>query len=102
MQLIEKTCNHIWNQNKYKVAKDPPRLKTQKKNEKQKETKSKSLSKSKSGELRFNFTSRINYHHEALELVLIIKPVDLLKVQVIKYLQIVVSKSSSLTILLTF
>ena len=83
-------------------SKGPPRLKTKKKNEKQKETKSKSISKSKSGELRFNFTSRINYHHEVLELVLIIKPVDLLKVQVMKYLQIEVSKSSSLTILLTF
>ena len=40
-----------------------------------------------------NFTSPIHYHLEALELAVIIKLIELLKVQIIKYLQIV-SKSS--------
>ena len=65
-----------------------------------KEAKSKFISKSKSGDLKLNFTSIVHYHHKALELVLIIKPVGLLEIQIVKYLQIV-SKSSFLTVLLT-
>ena len=34
------------------------------------------MSKSKSEDLRLNFTSKIHYQHETLELVMIIKPMD--------------------------
>ena len=37
------------------------------------------ISKSKSVDVRLNFTSTIHYHHETLELVLIIKLIDLLR-----------------------
>ena len=40
-------------------------------------------------------TGTIHYHHEAFELVVIIKPMGLLKVKILKYLQIV-SKNSFL------
>ena len=43
------------------------------------------------------FTGTIHYHHEAFELVLIIKLMGLLKVQIMKYLQIV-SKNNFLHI----
>ena len=41
------------------------------------------MSKSKSGNLRCNFTSTIHYHHEALELALLTKPMGLLKVDLL-------------------
>ena len=37
------------------------------------------ISKSKSVDVRLNFISTIHYHHETLELVLIIKLIDLLR-----------------------
>ena len=48
-----------------------------------KEAKSKSIPKSKSGDLRLTVTGIIHYHHEALELVLIIKHMGLLKVDLL-------------------
>ena len=47
---------------------------------KSKKAKSKSLSKS---DLRLNFISTTHYHHDAFELVMIIKPMGLLKVDLL-------------------
>ena len=73
----------IFHYYKYKVVKDhPQRLKT-KQIWRPKEAKSKSKSKSNSGDLRRNFTGTIHYHYEALEFILIIKHVDLPKVDLL-------------------
>ena len=84
--------NSVWcitfKSNKYEVAKYPGRLKSWQK-WRAKEAKSKSIWKSKSVDLRLDFTSTIHYHHDLV----IIKPMGLIEVQIIKYLQIV-SKSS--------
>ena len=52
------------------------------------ESKSNSITKFNYGDLRLNFTSTIHCHREALELVLIITPMGLLKVQTMKCLRI--------------
>ena len=65
---------------------------------KSKKAKSKSLSKS---DLRLNFISTINYHHDAFELVMIIKPMGLLKVDLLtSWHYITNQKSLKKTILL--
>ena len=64
-------------QNKYQIAKDSKRLNIKQK-WRSKETKANSISKSKSGDLRRNYTNTIHYHHETLELALIIKSMSLL------------------------
>ena len=91
--------NSVWcitfKSSKYEVPKYPGRLKSWQK-WRAKEAKSKSIWKSKSVDLRLDFTSTIHYHHDLV----IIKPMGLIEVQIIKYLQIV-SKSSFLTVLLT-
>ena len=67
----------------YRVAKDPQRLKTTQK-WRAKEAKSKSISRSKFGEFKRNLTNTMNYHHETLELFLILKPMNLLKVDLLQ------------------
>ena len=92
IEWIKKSLEQKWSI-KYNVAKDLQRLKTKQK-WRAKEAKSKSIPKSEYGDLRCNFTSTIHYQHETLELPLIIKPMGLLKVDLLTSWYYIINQKS--------